>query len=338
MSDIREATICADEKGSFLYLKENKAFSNNLGLSSHLKIVIYAQEELIGEFTSSQEFYTQLGFKIALPDEVNNELAYKADECNHRFTLRVTELSPDGNELISALTFDAIVKGEFSIIKKTTQSQGISAPPQIDDEAKVKGDQDVDNPPVTPVERPAHSSGKKILIAVSSAIVLLLLAVLLVWLFLAKSGFSPSSVTTPSQEPVYEAPSEQEEKPLNTAASEDNAAIPANTAQKACSISEQTDAQIIKSCIASSPDNATIQALAKEALENSRCELAKRLLTAYGRRDGDISLTLARYFDVEDSLLSACLAKDKAQALYWYEKSAALGNQDAKNALSRLKK
>ncbi|MBO6157553.1 MAG: hypothetical protein J6O24_08995, partial [Succinivibrio sp.] len=97
------------------------------------------------------------------------------------------------------------------------------------------------------------------------------------------------------------------------------------------------DAVMIKNCIASKPDSATVSAFAKDAFSKDKCDLGKRLFSSYGRKDGDVAFAYGQYFDPNSSLSTTCASKDKTQAVYWYEKASQLGNDSAKSALSALK-
>ena len=94
---------------------------------------------------------------------------------------------------------------------------------------------------------------------------------------------------------------------------------------------------MIKNCIASKPDSATVSAFAKDAFSKDKCDLGKRLFSSYGRKDGTVAYTYGQYFDPNSQETTSCASKDKSQAVYWYEKAAQLGNDNAKSALSALK-
>ncbi len=208
------------------------------------------------------------------------------------------------------------------------------------------------------------SSGKGKILAIIGAIILLLFILGLLALFLAgffggsKDNSSNANEPTP-QEQTEEAKdnSAQDNNASDNTASDgntesqdneqsqiepnatDNSAATASTSagSTVCVITSDPDNVMIKNCIASKPDSATVSAFAKEAFSKDKCDLGKRLFSSYGRKDGDVAFAYGQYFDPNSSLSTTCASKDKSQAVYWYEKAAQLGNDNAKSALSALK-
>ena len=217
----------------------------------------------------------------------------------------------------------------------------------------------------------AKSSGKGKILAIIGAIILLLFILGLLALFLAgffggsKDNSSNANVPTP-QEQTEESkdnlakddnattddnsqsdnsssdnttePQDNEPAQTVTDASENSATTASSSAgSTVCVITSDPDAVMIKNCIASKPDSATVSAFAKDAFSKDRCDLGKRLFSSYGRKDGDVAFAYGQYFDPNSSLSTTCASKDKTQAVYWYEKAFQLGNDSAKSALSALK-
>ena len=215
------------------------------------------------------------------------------------------------------------------------------------------------------------SSGKGKILAIIGAIILLLFILGLLALFLAgffggsKDNSSNANVPTP-QEQTEESkdnlakddnattddnsqsdnsssdnttePQDNEPAQTVTDASENSATTASSSAgSTVCVITSDPDAVMIKNCIASKPDSATVSAFAKDAFSKDRCDLGKRLFSSYGRKDGDVAFAYGQYFDPNSSLSTTCASKDKTQAVYWYEKAFQLGNDSAKSALSALK-
>ena len=127
---------------------------------------------------------------------------------------------------------------------------------------------------------------------------------------------------------------------------QDNESVVANSsqgisssAQGACSIASNSDDLIlIKSCLATNPQANEIKALVEESFANNRCNVGKRLLSSYGRRDAKFAYMYGQYFDENSSLSTSCEVKDIDKAIYWYEKAVQLGDTtNAKAALDRLK-
>lgn len=215
------------------------------------------------------------------------------------------------------------------------------------------------------------SSGKGKILAIIGAIILLLFILGLLALFLA--GFCGGSKDNSSNanEPTHK---EQTEEANDNSAKDDNAATEDNsqsdntasdnsssdnttepqdnepaqtepnvadnsaaTASSVCVITSDPDNVMIKNCIASKPDSATVSAFAKDAFSKDKCDLGKRLFSSYGRKDGTVAYTYGQYFDPNSQETTSCASKDKSQAVYWYEKAAQLGNDNAKSALSALK-
>lgn len=217
----------------------------------------------------------------------------------------------------------------------------------------------------------AKSSGKGKILAIIGAIILLLFILGLLALFLAgffggsKDNSSNANVPTP-QEQTEESrdnlakddnattddnsqsdnsssdnttePQDNEPAQTVTDASENSATTASSSAgSTVCAITSDPDAVMIKNCIASKPDSATVSAFAKDAFSKDKCDLGKRLFSSYGRKDGDVAFAYGQYFDPNSSLSTTCASKDKTQAVYWYEKASQLGNDSAKSALSALK-
>lgn len=215
------------------------------------------------------------------------------------------------------------------------------------------------------------SSGKGKILAIIGAIILLLFIFCLLALFLAGFFGGSKDNSSNANEPT---PQEQTEEANDNSAKDDNAATEDNsqsdntasdnsssdnttepqdneqaqtepnvadnsaaTASSVCVITSDPDNVMIKNCIASKPDSATVSAFAKDAFSKDKCDLGKRLFSSYGRKDGTVAYTYGQYFDPNSQETTSCASKDKNQAVYWYEKAAKLGNDNAKSALSALK-
>lgn len=215
------------------------------------------------------------------------------------------------------------------------------------------------------------SSGKGKILAIIGAIILLLFILGLLALFLAGFFGGSKDNSSNANEPT---PKEQTEEANDNSAKDDNAATEDNsqsdntasdnsssdnttepqdneqaqtepnvadnsaaTASSVCVITSDPDNVMIKNCIASKPDSATVSAFAKDAFSKDKCDLGKRLFSSYGRKDGTVAYTYGQYFDPNSQETTSCASKDKNQAVYWYEKAAKLGNDNAKSALSALK-
>lgn len=215
------------------------------------------------------------------------------------------------------------------------------------------------------------SSGKGKILAIIGAIILLLFILGLLALFLAGFFGGSKDNSSNANEPT---PKEQTEETNDNSAKDDNAATEDNsqsdntasdnsssdnttepqdnepaqtepnvadnsaaTASSVCVITSDPDNVMIKNCIASKPDSATVSAFAKDAFSKDKCDLGKRLFSSYGRKDGTVAYTYGQYFDPNSQETTSCASKDKNQAVYWYEKAAQLGNDNAKSALSALK-
>ncbi len=126
---------------------------------------------------------------------------------------------------------------------------------------------------------------------------------------------------------------------LNGAAAVGGAVSAQNSgANVSCALSDAEDAAIISSCMSGSADSAALIRLSHEAFAAKRCNLGKRVLSAYGRKNSQVAYAYAQYFDPNSELSSECEQKSKSQAVYWYEKSLELSdNPESKQALSKLK-
>lgn len=211
----------------------------------------------------------------------------------------------------------------------------------------------------------AKSSGKGKILAIIAAVILLLFILGLLALFLAgffggsKDNSSNANEPTP-QEQTEEAndnsatddnsqsdntasdnstePQDNEQAQTVSDASENSATTASSsTGSTVCVITSDPDNVMIKNCIASKPDSATVSNFAKDAFSKDKCDLGKRLFSSYGRKDGAVAFAYGQYFDPNSSLSTTCASKDKTQAVYWYENAVELGNDNAKSALSALK-
>ena len=211
------------------------------------------------------------------------------------------------------------------------------------------------------------TSNKGKILAIIAAVILLLFILGLLALFLAgffggsKDNSAAVNETTPqeqTEEEIKDDTGDNSNADDNTAtedhtATDDNAAnsepqdnTPAKETASApsssgsstvCVITSDPDNVMIKNCIASKPDSATVSNFAKEAFLKDKCDLGKRLFSSYGRKDGAVAYTYGQYFDPNSQESTSCAEKDKTQAVYWYEKAVELGNDNAKSALSALK-
>ena len=205
------------------------------------------------------------------------------------------------------------------------------------------------------------TSNKVKILAIIAAIILLLFVLGLLALFLAgffggsKDNSENVNETTPQEqtEETTKDDATDNSKADDNAVTEDNAAsdndansepqdnTPATTTSSSsstvCVITSDPDNVMIKNCIASKPDSATVSNFAKDAFSKDKCNLGKRLFSSYGRKDGTVAYTYGQYFDPNSQESTSCAEKDKTQAVYWYEKAVELGNDNAKSALSALK-
>lgn len=112
-----------------------------------------------------------------------------------------------------------------------------------------------------------------------------------------------------------------------------------SSSTSACSLaSSSDDLALIKGCLATKPQAEVIKSLVEEAFANNRCNVGKRLLSSYGRRDAQFAYMYGQYFDANSSLTTTCETKDQDKAIYWYEKAVELGDTtNAKAALDKLK-
>ncbi|MGN1281826.1 MAG: hypothetical protein ACI4UM_08005 [Succinivibrio sp.] len=329
--------IIADNGGSTLIIEGIRNFSDKLGSSSFLNLIFMNGSGKISECIAKDITYKGSRIEIRLPASVNNELAYRAKSCSHRFTLRFAEVDSSGNALGSTLTSEVIALGNFTIVKE----QAVSEITEVKEESIIAP---VNDPPLAQQSK-NKGSALKFVIAGVAAFLLLLAVAFLAWLLLFNSNSSDETQESmeAQESAVQESVPEKDEEPAaevaaKTLSDESYGAEKSSATVGVCRISSDTDAVIIKNCLASTPDTTAVLNLAEEALSKNRCELGKRLLSAYGRRDSKVSLIFAKYYNANEQKESSCIAKDKAQAIYWYEKSAALGNQEAADALTGLKK
>ena len=112
-----------------------------------------------------------------------------------------------------------------------------------------------------------------------------------------------------------------------------------SSSTSACSLaSSADDLALIKGCLATKPQAEVVKSLVEESFANNRCNVGKRLLSSYGRRDAKFAYLYGQYFDENSSLSTSWEVKDIDKAIYWYEKAVQLGDTtNAKAALDRLK-
>ncbi|SFS36565.1 hypothetical protein SAMN02910357_00355 [Succinivibrio dextrinosolvens] len=148
-----------------------------------------------------------------------------------------------------------------------------------------------------------------------------------------------------SQKPAEPAVNEEPQNPADNQPAQSTAQTPkdpanstaANSSSAACTLSAEKDEVIISNCLSSNPKIEVISTLSEQSLENDRCDLGKRLLSSYGRKDSSAAYLFAKYFDPNSTAQSKCIQKDKTQALYWYQKAADLGMNEANEAIGKLK-
>ena len=112
-----------------------------------------------------------------------------------------------------------------------------------------------------------------------------------------------------------------------------------SSSTSACSLaSSADDLALIKGCLATKQQAEVIKSLVEESFANNRCNVGKRLLSSYGRRDAQFAYMYGQYFDANSSQTTTCETKDQDKAIYWYEKAVELGDTtNAKAALDKLK-
>lgn len=148
-----------------------------------------------------------------------------------------------------------------------------------------------------------------------------------------------SSESSSSDENSQNSPTENQAAALSSA---ETPAAPANSSSSAgtsavCTLSAEKDEVIISSCLSTNPKIEVISTLSEQSLNNDRCDLGKRLLSSYGRKDSSVAYMFAKYFDPNSTAQSNCIKKDKTQAIYWYQKAADLGMNEANAAIGKLK-
>lgn len=164
----------------------------------------------------------------------------------------------------------------------------------------------------------------------------------------ADDGKSLESANTDenNQNAPAEAVNQEPQSPAeNQAAAQPSAETPAVSANStassgspsACTLSSEKDEVIISSCLSTNPKIEVISSLSEQSLNNDRCDLGKRLLSSYGRKDSSAAYMFAKYFDPNSTAQSKCIKKDKTQALYWYQKASDLGMNEANEAIGKLK-
>ena len=202
----------------------------------------------------------------------------------------------------------------------------------------------------------------------------LLLLALLVFLALYLLGIIGGKSSSAASEPVAQESSQAQEEPstdddnpfddgdddeddleapvdtessTNVATDEDSSSVKAPAANStsvtttaggvACTITTDSDDQIIKTCLASKPETKALIAFSNEAIKSDRCDIAKRIFSSKGRQDANFAYVYAQYFDPNSQVAADCLPKDKKQAIYWYQKAAEKNpNQKITYALNKL--
>lgn len=169
---------------------------------------------------------------------------------------------------------------------------------------------------------------------------LLLLAIIAaLWFFLWPKGAeevaAPQEQVQESATPVQE-PQAREPQATESQAEEQNSAVPAQTAgavSEPCALaSSSSDSELLKNCLATRPDAGQLLALANEAQQAGRCEIAVRVYSSLGRTgDGEAAYIYADLFNPASDATSTCVKKDETQARYWYEKARDLGDDALKD-------
>lgn len=96
--------------------------------------------------------------------------------------------------------------------------------------------------------------------------------------------------------------------------------------------SSSSDTELLKNCLTTKPDANQLLALANEAQQAGRCEIAVRIYSSLGRTgDGEAAYIYADLFNPASDAASTCVKKDETQAKYWYEKARDLGDAALKD-------
>ncbi|WP_101776190.1 hypothetical protein [Pasteurella oralis] len=105
-----------------------------------------------------------------------------------------------------------------------------------------------------------------------------------------------------------------------------------------CSVASSTDElAFIQRCLKTKPDSKRVLAVIAEAKAANKCSIAQRLY-AHQAQGGNAEIALA--YAKEYEVGSPCFAKDKENAIYWYETVLSIepNNEAAKKSLAELKK
>ena len=358
------AELVPTSNGCSIVLKSN-SFSNDLMVSTGLDLTFFdpnGSTELKRVTLNPEEIgFDNNGFSAPLPP-VGDPAYFDASVTG---TLKVIQdyVKKEG-ESINAATFNEKKEPTFTEDKATVDE--IKSSDAVLNEVATAATTTV----------ATKSSGKGKILAIIGAIILLLFILGLLALFLAGffggSKDNSSSANEPTPQEQTEEANDNSAKDDN-AATEDNsqsdntasdnsssdnttepqdnepdqtepnvadnsaATVSSSAGSSVCVITSDPDNVMIKNCIASKPDSATVSAFAKDAFSKDKCDLGKRLFSSYGRKDGTVAYTYGQYFDPNSQETTSCASKDKSQAVYWYEKAAQLGNDNAKSALSALK-
>lgn len=115
-----------------------------------------------------------------------------------------------------------------------------------------------------------------------------------------------------------------------------NADAPVSSYGSECTLSEKNDLVLMKKCLTEYPNDVDLIKFIEEALQNQRCDLAKRILIGKARKGSElIAYTYGKYLDPNEATNSSCIEKNKDQAAIWYKKAP--NNAQAAANLERLK-
>lgn len=184
--------------------------------------------------------------------------------------------------------------------------------------------------------KPAPASKKSPLPWIIAGALLLLAIIAALWFFLWPKGAGEVAAPQDQEQVQESATLDQEPQTQENAAEEQNSAAPVQTAGSAsapCALaSSSSDSELLKNCLATRPDAGQLLALANEAQQAGRCEIAVRVYSSLGRTgDGEAAYIYADLFNPASDATSTCVKKDETQARYWYEKARDLGDDALKD-------
>lgn len=369
---MEEAVLLASSQALKLQLKDSfKLFDKDLGTNSKPNLTLQLRfynndrknEALTDDFIidnhKSIRYKQQCnGFEMPIENSINNILAHEASRCANNFGLWICQYDKQTRMTVGeGKLFSCHVDGELSILPET--SANTSSINSVNDanfaneneSANSQTDASFDNTSAqnqtNSTTKTAQKSSNFVPTLIKILVGLLVLIALIVgaWYLFRLLSKTPSNASSTNSTQVEQSVEKTKDEIVDTAATDaiDNSAdTKVQTDAQAqvtpvdkCDLSN-LDKDILNNCVTTQSNYDEVATLITKALEQERCDLVKRIIYSNGRQDPKYALLYANFANPNDAKTTKCIKKDAKSAKYWYQKAIDLGDDSAKEALSKL--